>query len=135
MTPEVQIVQQGLTVEEYAHEKGVTTRSVRRWLAAGELPDAWPDGRSYRIPRHAERVQTPGTGLVVTGQHSDAVEELPRALAGAPTAWVDLETASRLLGVTPHAIVAHPDLFEPAKVGPRGSWRVPMRVIRRDAGL
>ena len=135
-----------LTSSQYREATGLAERTLKRYLADGKIPGAIKDadGR-WRIP--AEAVPpTVGQPTARTEASAELVahRQARRELEAQPTlmdvlaraaAYVDLETASRLLGVTEHAIRHNPEAFETQRWGERGSIVVPLRVIRQAAGL
>lgn len=132
-----------MNLMEYTAHVGATERTVRRWLAADELPGAMLDDRgAWSIPADARRVQrlpaptdraqvARNTSGQVTAPATPAT--LADALAVLP-AFLDVETAARLMDVGRHALVSDP-MFRAARVGPNGAWRIPAAVVREAAGL
>lgn len=123
-----------LTLQGYVDRTGKTERTVRRWLAAGDLPGARKDrGGQWMIP--ADAVYTPGAGAALALVEP---EPEPVSLAGeldALPALLALVDASRLLGVTEYAIRRNREFFGAVRLGPRGSLVVPASVVRELAGL
>lgn len=145
-----------MTPAQYAQNQGVSTRTVERWLAAGELPTAsqTPDGR-WHIPADAVR-QRPlipsgdvpprqprqGTDMSPTRRGdvvpTSAPTPAPRTLAEAldqQPALLALEDAARLLGIPESGIRKHAEELGALPWGPRGRLVVPQSAVRRLAGL
>ena len=153
----------GVTVEHYAELHGLSVRTVRRWLAAGELPTATKTGDVWSIPANAERVPGAGNAMApVAAGLTDAVaagaalmrqqrqgQQLATAAPATPSlageldtlpAYLHLEDAARLLGVDPYVIVRNADHFGAVRwgeltAGKRRSWLVPAATVRQIAGL
>lgn len=150
-----------LSVAEYATAKGVSTRSVKRWLADGELPAAEKDvfTGQWRIPRDAARqVQAVAADVAKPVNHSELLgqlgvatmpgaEVLPWQPMPAPveptlrerlddeTGYLTIEEAAEYLGIPQAQIRANADRFGLEAVGVNGSMRVPQRIIRRVMGV
>ena len=137
-----------VTTNQYREATGLAERTLKRYLAQGKIPGALKDddGR-WRIPADAE---PPVVGETPPAQASEAQALIlaqraaRRELEAQPTladviarepAFVPLETAARLLGITAHAIRSNPQAFETQRWGERGSLVVPLRIIRQAAGL
>jgi excisionase family DNA binding protein len=69
-----------LTVEALAAELGRSTSTVRGWLGAGAIPEAYKLGREWRIPRAAVRRFL--DSLSNGGGHAEAVNEGESAVRG-----------------------------------------------------
>jgi hypothetical protein len=138
---------------QYAEHVGVQTRTVERWLAAGELPGADKVNGRWHIPADTARqiklngnshTPTPDMSADMTPtRRSDVGVSVPgvtlaEALDKLP-AFLTLAQASRLLGVSPLRITENPDRFEAERVGRLGSGgrslMVPARVVRQIAGI
>lgn len=150
-----------LSVAEYATAKGVSTRSVKRWLADGELPAAEKDAFTgqWRIPRTAARqVQAVAADVGKPVNHSELLGQLGVAtMPGAEvlpwqampepaeptlrerlddeTGYLTIEEAAEYLGIPQAQIRANADRFGLEPVGVNGSMRVPQRIIRRVMGV
>lgn len=151
-----------LSPQEYAEAKGITIRTVRRWLADGELPTAWQDALTgkWNIPSDAERVvsaaprqvqQRPPAFLLPHGGAApvgagEMVLHQPAAAAAPerePTRLEDLDdepaflsipVASEYLGIPQAQILAQPELFGVMHVGINSSPRVPKATIKKFEG-
>lgn len=134
---------------DFARQRGVTLRTVERWLANGELPDArkGPDGR-WSIPADALRQQPlPGTDMSparrgvpvpTSADMSPARRDMsvPRTLAELLAVWpayLTLEQASQVLGIPVGAILSRRDRYEVENLG--GRLMMPQRVVRTIAGI
>jgi hypothetical protein len=151
-----------LSVAEYATAKGVSTRSVKRWLADEELPGAEKDPftGAWRIPRTSVRqvkavsaevgqpvnhsellaqmgvMTMPGGGEVVPWQQMPAAPEPTlRERLDDETGYLTIEEAAEYLGIPQAQIRANAERFGLEPVGVNGSLRVPQRVIRRVMGF
>lgn len=150
-----------LTLAEYAEKVGVSTRTIKRWLGADEVPGAYRDeyaGGQWRIPENASRViratsaeQThpqdhsqaplslvqgvggPGGQMVPFGALEAPEPSLREDLDDEP-GYLDIPTAARYLGIPQAQIRSNPDRFGLEDVGVNGSMRVPQRIVRRIMG-
>jgi len=144
---------QYLPAKDYADLKGIAFRSVTRYLAAEELPGAAQDGAGkWLIPADTERAQhkelvvrqgaevqvhsVQGGASTPLGTMKDysKMPTLEQALDH-QTAYVSIEEASRLLGITEYAIRSHPEEYGIVPRGRHGAVVVPQAVIRTIAGL
>lgn len=134
----------GLSVERYAETHGVSIRSVRRWLSAGELPGAVKTGDVWMIPANAQRVRGAGSAVEHVAQPASAAQTAVQQPAGglslagqldALTAYLTLEDAGRLLGISAYAIRQNRQAFGVVPYGPNGALLVPQAVVRQVAGL
>lgn len=135
-----------LTTAQYREATGLAERTLKRYLADGKIPGASKDAEGrWRIPATAMPPVT-GPAPVRTELSAELVAHRAarRELEAQPTladvlarasAYVDLEQAARLLGVTEYAIRHNPDRFGVERFGPNGSMVVPLRIIREVAGL
>jgi hypothetical protein len=130
---------------QYAEHVRVQTRTVERWLAAGELPAASKVNGRWHIPADATRQiklngssHPPPTDIAPTSRSDVGVSgqavTLAEALDKLP-ALLPLEQASRLLGIPERAIRRNAEKLGARPWGPRGTLVVPARVIRELAGL
>lgn len=123
------------TVAEYAKARRITDRTVKRWLAAGELPGAQKDEQGrWLIPADADRTEASGQ-LVALEQTRQLVEQLPapRSLDELPS-FLSIELAARILDISQHAITTHRDYFGVVPFGPNGSLVVPLATIKKIRG-
>lgn len=122
-----------LSLDDYAEQAGISTRTARRWLDANEIPGAGKVRGKWAIPSGAVRQQT--AGELVPREASTAPTSIAKALTvGAVLStlpvFLDLERASHLLGITVYAIRSHPDYFNLVRFGDRGAYVMPKaRVI------
>lgn len=145
-----------LSLSQYAVAHGVSTRTVKRWLADGELPGAEKDKftEQWRIPANATRQLRPkGEGSTaapgtVVEQHLfrgrgeiQPVPQLQQQLEPSlrddlddEPGFLRLEEAARYLGIPQAQILQQAERFELEKVGTNGSYRMPQRVVREIAG-
>lgn len=120
------------TAEGYAQAQGITVRTVKRWLAAGELPGATKDelGR-WMIPNDAQRT----TGELVTMENAMTrpMTSQPVTLDALPS-FLTVDEAAQILGISRHAIATHREYFDVVPFGPHGSLVVPLATIKRIRG-
>ena len=155
---EIQTPTEVLTLNEYAESVGVHPRSVKRWLANGEVPDAFQDpfSKQWQFPAGAPRVQraseepaTTGYSTAVSPANGGAVvphgwfphpgeihEDEPTRLEmlDEESAFLTVERASKFLGVPQAQIRANAETFGLMPVGINGSLMVPKSTIRRFEG-
>lgn len=150
-----------LTLGEYAEKIGMSTRNIKRWLGAGEVPGAYKDpmaGGAWRIPEHAVRqMRATPADQTQPQDHSEAPLQLVPAagvtggqlvpfVAPEPPepslredlddepAYLSIPDAARYLGIPQAQILKNPERFGLEDVGVSGSPRVPQRVVRRIMG-
>jgi hypothetical protein len=141
---------------DFARARGVTLRTVERWLGDGELPEAVKDSRGrWSIPADAMRQQPlPGTDMSpsrrgVTGptrtdmspsrRDMSAPDSLTAALDQLP-ALLSLEQASRVLGIPVSVVREQANQLQARPWGRRRAngeraLVIPARVVRELAGL
>jgi len=130
-----------LTPATYAQHVGASERSVRRWLAEGELPAARQVAGRWEIPADAVRVQRlDGRALEGALRTSGELVEVPTttSLVGALQVlpvMLDVETAAQLLGVSAYAVRQHADELGGRRWGPNGALVIPQSALRELAGL
>lgn len=127
-----------LTVPAYAVSMGATVRTVRRWLADGALPGAHKDAEgTWMIPSSVQPERTGRGRLVALEQKAVASPDTsPVTLTGMldeQPAFLTVEVAARLLGVSEYTVRARRDLFGTQRVG--RALMVPQRTVRELAGL
>jgi len=111
------------------------------------------EGGRWMIPLDAEVEHQAAQGTVVrqAPAAAPATTQAPRARAtatmtlegelGGQTAYLDLETASRLLGIPADVVVRHREEFGTVRYGDldpstrRRAWVVPASTVRAIAGL
>jgi len=151
---------QSLSIDEFALRNSCSTRTVRRWMDAGELPDAFRDPftNEWRFPINAVRQMRPkingevagnGNALAFPGQahglpssevwfpHAAPVEEPePTRLERLDdeTSYLSIPDAARYLGIPQTRIRANPEEFGLKPFGINESLVVPKHVIRAIEG-
>lgn len=119
-----------LTLEGYARATGKTERTIRRWLAADELPGAFQDDQGrWSIPADAERTVTSGEVVTMTRQVTT-----PDIGPDAMPSFLTIEQAAQLLGISSYAIATHREYFDVVPFGANGSFVVPLATIKRIRG-
>ena len=146
-----------LTVAQYAEHRGKTIRTVRRWLADPQLVEALGavqlEDRTWMIPADAEptveqRAAVVGLPTSAVARNTQQPTSRDVSRVSRPTtpatleqllqlepAYLDLETASRLLGVPVRAIRRNREAFGAVPYGDRGRLVVPQAIVRRVAGV
>lgn len=152
---------QSLSIDEFALRNSCSTRTVRRWMDAGEVPDAFRDPftNEWRFPLDAVRQQRPkvngdssgnGQSLALAGMaHAMPSSEVwfPHPTAPAEeaeptrlerlddeTSYLSIPDAARYLGIPQTRIRANPDVFGLVPFGINESLVVPKHVIRTIEG-
>lgn len=126
-----------VAVATYAGLVDVSERTVKRWLASGELPDAVKDERGrWLIPANAERQIS--TGELVT------LDPRPMTRHMTPTvpnldelpSFLTVDQAAQLLDVSRHAILTPRgrEYFDVVPFGVNGSFVIPLATIKRIRG-
>lgn len=131
-----------VTAAQYAERAGTTERTVKRWLAADELPGAYKDERDrWMIPVDAVRTPRPAGDVVQLQPRPDthpAGRELDvqRAVdvAAALPSFLTVDQAAEILGISRHAIAKHREYFGVVPFGANGSLVVPLATIKRIRG-
>lgn len=135
-----------LTAAQYATANKIAERTVKRWLADGELPGAIKDERGrWLIPTEAERTTADVVTLPrpMTRATTDVMVSHPShaTLAAGPGPLLDtlpsfltIEQTAQILGVSRHAIITHRDYFGVVPFGANGSLVVPLATIKRIRG-
>ncbi|MHA7986771.1 helix-turn-helix domain-containing protein [Rathayibacter sp. CAU 1779] len=121
-----------MTVEQYCAASGAKDRTVRRWLAAGELQGAQLVDGKWRIPPGAHRVPAPADvveRIETTAVSSDAVAIITAApeLVRAPLCGLyTLEQAADALGTTPAVVrrLGRAGKLDLGRYGPHGALAV-----------
>lgn len=155
---ETEIAGETLSLNEYAESVGVHPRSVKRWLAKGEVPAASQDpfSKEWRFPVGAARVQRAaeddapnGFEVAVSGANGQMMippqwfphpgeihEDEPTRLEmlDEESAFLTVERAAKFLGVPQAQIRANAETFNLMPVGISGSLMVPKSTIRRFEG-
>lgn len=133
-----------LTIAQYAELVGKSERTVWRWLPHLEGAQQQPDG-SWRIPSTA-RPQLPSRSSSSTSSAverrtpapAQQLEARPATIAAQleqQPAYLDVDTAARLLGIPAGAIRRNRDRFGAEPFGAHGALVVPAGTVRRIAGL
>lgn len=131
-----------LTAAQYATANKIAERTVKRWLADGELPGAIKDERGrWLIPNEAERtvaadVVTLPRPMTVS---QDAMASHPSRARQTPTiddlpSFLTIDQAAQLLKISRHAVATHRDYFGVVPFGPNGALVVPLATIKRIRG-
>jgi hypothetical protein len=154
-----------LSLDQYADAVGASTRTVMRWLKAGEVPGAMKnDQGAWEIPASARKTpgiggggrqevpeygatvsvhpsrlpqQTAGSALTLLPELPEPEPEEPMLLEELDDmpAFLTVAQASRFLGIPQAQIVSNAERFKAEPIGTQGSLRVPQKVVRRLAGL
>lgn len=141
-----------LPVKEYAAHVGISDRSVKRYLADDEIPGAMMVDGKWMIPvesRRQKRLEGTAGPAVATsgivariggGGEIATLKELTtqptlKDFLDHETAYLPLEVAARLLGITEYAIRKHPEEYGVVPRGDHGGAVVPQSTIRRIAGI
>lgn len=137
-----------MNIDEYAEHVGANPRTVRRWLAADQVPGAVREahGRTWRwwIPAEAVPV-LPQSSPPARPSAQDAgavrlVDNAPVLSSGLPPRLLfTVEEVAVLLGphVSSYAIIEMIKAGElrAMRRGPRGAYLVPLSELREIAGL
>lgn len=127
-----------ISIDQFAADRGVATRTVRRWLDGGQLQGAVKVAGKWAIPADAERHE-PLAGVVATtattGGHvrDMANVTVPAILAPLPV-MVPLDMAARVLGVSEYTLRRNADYFELQRLGAHGAYVMPKARIRALEG-
>jgi hypothetical protein len=123
-----------LDLDAYAAKHFISTRTVRRYLDADEIPGAQKVGGKWAIPADAVRVTRTTTVAKATPAAATPPPATVTTILDAQPVFLDLDTAARLLGVTVHAVKSDPDYFHLVRKGHRGAWVMPKYRMRQLEG-
>lgn len=127
---------QWLTAAQYADQAGASERTVKRWLADGELPGATKDERGrWLIP--ADTTRTPGADVVpLAPRHMTRpmTTQQPGPELDALPSFLSIDQAAHILGITAYAIRKHREYFDAQPFGPNGALVIPLATIRKVRG-
>ena len=126
-----------LSIDQFAAQHGVTTRTVRRWLDDERIAGAVKVGNRWSLPADAVVAERPAGEIVTAGHVTDmstrggvtvarVIEQLPVMLP--------LDVAARVLGVTEYALRRHAEYFQLQRLGARGSYVMPKARVRELDG-
>ncbi|AXC36016.2 helix-turn-helix DNA binding domain protein [Microbacterium phage Loca] len=131
-----------ISIDAFAAQRKVATRTVRRWLDAGRVPGAVKVAGKWSLPADAI-VQDALPGVMDTvkdtpvsidrRQHAGSELTVPGVLAPLPV-MVPLDTAARVLGVSEYTMRRNADYFELQRMGENGSYVMPKARIRELEG-
>lgn len=127
-----------LSIDTFAEQRHVTTRTVRRWLDAERIPGAVKLGGKWSLPADAV-VSEPAPGAVVaTRSESGHVPDMSgvtvsSVLAPLPV-MVPIDVAARVLGLTEYAVRGAAEYFQLQRLGAHGSYVMPKARIRELEG-
>jgi hypothetical protein len=127
---------QTLTIGAYAERHGKSYRTVQRWLEQGLLPGAERTRAGWTIPADVLPLPAeaaPAAAIATTAQ-SRKVFTLGEYLDRQP-AYLDVDTAAQLLGITAYAVRQHAERYAGEHVGPNGALMIPQSAVRQVAGL
>jgi hypothetical protein len=133
-----------VSIDAFAEQHSVSTRTVRRWLADGRIAGALQVGNKWALPADAIVSETlPGVMDTVkdtsspAGAVARAQQPAQLTVAGilAPLpVMIPLDVAARVLGISEYAIRQHADYFELQRMGEHGSYVMPKRRLRELEG-
>ena len=129
---------QMMTRAQYAAHHGKSDRTVQRWLERQLLPGATLTREGWRIPADVlPLLDDPTPRSVATTPRGPASPPLATltGLLDARPAYLDVETAAQLLGITPYAVRQRLKRYKAEQVGDNGAWMIPQSVVRKVAGL
>lgn len=128
-----------LSIDQYADRHNISRRTIMRRLATPEgIPGAIKQGKQWSIPADAPM---PGTGHgTVARTDRPAAAPVPSApsltaILDGSTAYLSIEDAARLMGLTEYAVRSNREFFEGQPFGPAGSIVIPQSTVRRIAGI
>ena len=136
-----------MTPDQFATLHRVDARTVQRWCKNGEIPGAVKTSTGWQLPPDAMRITPlPGTDVSATRRDSVAVvadiptrrDDVGDTLAGALSvlpAFLTLEQASPLLGISVSAILRRRAEYDVEPRGDHGRLMLPARVVRAFAGI
>lgn len=134
-----------ISIDDFAEQRQASTRTVRRWLAAGKIPGAVQIGGKWSLPADAivqdtlpgvmDTARDAGRAVAVQqrGHVTDTSMTVNAVLAPLPV-MVTLDVAARVLGISEYAIRANADYFELVRMGERGAYVMPKARIRELEG-
>ncbi|QGJ97480.1 DNA binding protein [Microbacterium phage Azizam] len=129
-----------ISIDAFAAQRKVATRTVRRWLDAGRITGATKVAGKWLLPADAI-VAEPLPGVMDTVKDTSAPVALHGAaeltvagvLAPLPV-MVPISTAAHVLGVSEYTMRRNADYFELQRMGENGSYVMPKARIRELEG-
>lgn len=128
-----------MTVDQFAAERKVSRRTVMRRLASDKgIPGAEKRGKQWMIPADAN-VSDTGHGTVARAERPAAAAVGPAlslaALLDGKPAFLSIEDAALLLGISEYAVRSNRVEFGGLPVGSNGATMIPQATVRRIAGI
>lgn len=131
------------TIPQYAEHHGLSERTVKRYLAAGELPGAMKNEHNqWQIPAHVERTlpQQHQVALVQPSEIEPAHHSLEFDDAPRRRTFYTADEAAELMSspemkITGYAVRKHREYFHAVDAGPNGQIIVPAARIRELKGM
>lgn len=133
-----------VTIDGYTKHHGITERTLRRWLAADELPGARLIDGAWAIPINATRTPAPkGAVVTLTPDRTPDTTPVTYARISPPTAdelvdqlpgYVELDAAAQLLGIPSGALRRNRDHFQLQPFGAHGALVMPRHRIKEILG-
>lgn len=128
-----------ISIDAFAEQHAVATRTVRRWLDNGRIPGAVKVAGKWSLPADAIVSDTlPGVMDTVKDSSSStsraaAQLTVPAVLAPLPV-MVPLDRAAAVLGVTEYTLRKNAGYFELQRLGAHGAYVMPKSRIRQLEG-
>jgi hypothetical protein len=150
--------QQTMDLKEFAAKNGVDPRTVKTWLAKGQVPDAFKDPftRQWRFPDHATRQQQAVVDTPATSNGQQLAVSPPNGTMMLPPAWfphaegtsemtrlerldeaggyLTIKEAAEFLHIPQKRILENPEEFRLKPFGIKDSLVVPKAVVREIEG-
>lgn len=130
-----------VSIDAFAAQHGVATRTVRRWLDAEQIAGAVKVAGKWMIPADAVVQQKQPASEIVTADHGHDMSASARgrqltvpAVLGMLPVMVPLDRAAAVLGVTEYTLRRHADYFELQRLGAHGAYVMPKARIRQLDG-
>lgn len=129
-----------ISIDAFAAQHDVATRTVRRWLDAGQIAGAVKVAGKWSLPADAV-VQQRAAGEIVTAGHvTDMAMSRPAreltvpAVLGVLPVMVPLDRAAAVLGISEYALRRNAEYFQLQRLGAHGSYVMPKARIRELEG-
>ena len=131
-----------ISIDAFAQQRGVATRTVRRWLDAGRIGGAVKVGNRWSLPADAAVQDAPASSTSAGSELQLASSGHGHDMSGVTVAGViaqlpvmlTLDVASRVLGVSEYALRKKAGYFELQRLGAHGAYVMPKARVRELDG-
>lgn len=133
-----------ISIDDFAAARGISTRTVRRWLDSDRIPGAVMVGGKWALPADAavQQSQPAAAGSAVetaghvrdTSHRGQAVQLTVQSVLAPLPVMLPLDVAARVLGVSEYALRRNAEYFQLQRLGAHGSYVMPKARVRELEG-